>query len=64
MDTIMTIDNFTLFYIFKVWQNRRAHSNIFNYFPLFTLIVIQFLSFVWIKLEEVGQGNIFSISCF
>ena len=54
MDTIMTIDNFTLFYIFKVWQNRRAHSNIFNYFPLFTLIVIQFFKFC---LDKTGRNR-------
>ena len=39
-----------------------AVSDIFLFFPLFMLIVTQFFSsFVWIKLEEMGEGNMFSM---
>ena len=42
MDTIMTIENFTYL---RYGKTLPAHSSIFNYFPLFMLIVIQIFKF-------------------
>ena len=59
MDTIMTIDNFTLFYILKVWQKPSCTQQYLffisiNYFPLFMLIVIQFCKFC---LDKTGRNR-------
>ena len=55
MDTIMTIDNFAFFFFtyLRYGKSLPAHSNIFNYFPLFMLIVIQFCKFC---LDKTGRN--------
>ena len=53
MDTIMTIDNVPYFTYSGYGKTLPAHSNIFNYFPLFMLIVIQFCKFC---LDKTGRN--------
>ena len=54
MDTTMTIENFTLFYIFKERQNPSCTQQCLQLFPLFMLIVIQIFKFC---LDKTGRNK-------